>query len=464
MLEILSRKNLDFASMAIKDYMDAILIDEQISQIISEGYQIEILQRESDLIGTSIDSQYHTYEETIEHLKNIEKIYPFLAKTYIIGVSTQFNFPIYALKISDNVETNEEEIAILIDGMHHAREPMGNEVCLSFIDYLLSRYGSDKKVTKWVNEYEIWVIPILNPEGYKYIVDNNLSYPWWRKNLRDNNNNGKVDPDYDGVDLNRNYDLNWNYGGSPDPSDWQYRGLYPFSEAETKAKRNLVLKKNFVISVTYHSYGEVVLYPWSWPGSGDSAPDHQLIQEIASEMAKRIKDEKGEGTYSYRPAYGANQSLCWMYGVEGVLEFLVELGTSFIPHGSKIKSVVNSNLEGLFYILERASGPGIKLKVMDIDTGEPICASVNVAEIDDFNYIIPRITNPYTGMHVRLLQKGKYTLIISAFGYMTKKIKINIGQQMKDINVYLQKVEEWKKGRIIGQLMFPLITLVRKNF
>jgi len=452
MLEALSRKNFDFASMAIRGYMDAILTDRQIDQIIAEGFQIEILKRESDLIGTSLDPQYHTYEETVAYLKKMENSYPNLSKIYIIGESTRFGFPIYAMKISDNVDKEEEEIGILIDGMHHAREPLGNEVCLSFINYLLTKYGMDEKVTQWVNKYEIWIIPILNPEGYKYITDNNLSYPWWRKNLRDNNNNGEIDPDYDGVDLNRNYDLNWNQGGSSDPSSWTYRGPYPFSEKETKAKRDLVLKRNFALAISYHSYGEVILYPWSWPGTGEPTPDNALIQEIASELARRIKNEDGDGTYSYRTTHGASKSLCWMYGVPGVIELLVELGTSFIPPGNRIQPIVNSNLKGLFYIMDRASGAGTKVKVMDVDTGEPICANVRIGEIDNFNYIIPRFTNPYTGIHVRLLQKGKYTLIISAFGYITKRIKVNVGEQMKCINVYLPKIEEWKMRRLMAQL------------
>jgi hypothetical protein len=441
--------------MAIRDYMDVILTEKELEEIISEGYQIEILQRESDFIGSALDPQYHIYEETVQFLKDIEVSYPSLAKVYIIGKSTRFGYPIYALKISDNVESDEEEIAILMDGMHHAREPLGNEVCLSFINYLLSEYGFNQKVTNWIDNYEIWIIPILNPEGYKYIVDNNLYYPWWRKNLRDNNKNGKVDPDYDGVDLNRNYDLNWNRGGSSDPSNWKYRGPYPFSELETKAKRDLVLRKKFVASISYHSYGEVILYPWSWPDTNINAPDHLLMKEIASKIAERIKNDEETGTYSYRLAYGASQSLCWMYGVAGTLEFLIEVGTSFIPPGNKIRSLVNSNLKGLFYLLDRASGPGIRLKVRDSNSGEPLCANVSILEIDNFNYIIPRTTDPLTGIHTRLLQKGEYTIIISALGYKTKKIKVNIGSKMEKIEVFLNK-HEWEKGRNIGQLLlFP---------
>lgn len=437
----LSSMNFDFTSRRIRDYMDLIVSKEELEKILSLGFEPEILAKESDFAGY-FDPLYHTYEETIEFLKSMEKIYPHISKVFIIGESTRFGYPIYALKISDNPEIREDELRILIDGMHHAREPLGNEICLSLIKYLLTGYGNEQRVTDWVNNYEIWIIPILNSEGYKFIVDNNLSSPWWRKNLRDNNNNGKIDYDYDGVDLNRNYDINWTYGGSSDPSSWVYRGPYPFSEEETKAKRNLALREKFTLSLTYHSYGEIVYYPWSWPGTNDRAPDDATLTEIASEMAKRIKTESGEGFYAYGRETASNMSPPWMYSVAGTLEFLVEAGTSFIPDGSKIQTIVNSNLEGIFYIFERAHGSGVNLKVFDSKTGLPISAQIKIIEIDDLRYIFPRTTDPETGSLTRLLQPGAYTISIGAPGYERKTIKVYVGKSLQKIEIFLRPLKE----------------------
>ncbi len=442
----LSKMDFDFASRRIRDYVDLIVNEDELEKILSFGFEPEIIGKESDYTGY-FDPLYHTYEETIEFLKSMERSYPHLSKLFAIGKSTRFGYPIYALKISDNPEIREDEARILIDGMHHAREPLGNEICLSLIEYLLTGYGNEQRVTDWVNNYEIWIIPILNPEGYKFIVDNNLSSPWWRKNLRDNNNNGKIDYNYDGVDLNRNYDINWTYGGSSDPSSWTYRGPYPFSEEETKAKRDLALREKFTLSLTYHSYGEIIYYPWSWPGTNERAPDDTVLTEIASEMAKRIKNESGEGFYAFGRETASNMSPPWMYSVAGTLEFLVEVGTSFIPEASKMKAIVNSNLEGIFYIFERVCGSGINLKVLDSKTGLPIPAQIKILEIDDYRYILPRTTDPDTGSLTRLLQPGVYTILISATGYEKKIIKVYVGKSLQKIEISLRPLKEKEEER-----------------
>ncbi len=437
----LAKMNFDFASMRIRNEADLIVTEEELKVILSLGFEVEILYKESDFSGY-FDPLYHTYEETVEYLKSMERLYPHISKLFMIGKSTRFGYPIYAMKISDNPEFEEEEIRILIDGMHHAREPLGNEICLSLMEYLLKGYGNDKRVTDWVDNYEIWVIPILNPEGYKFIVDNNLSYPWWRKNLRDNNNNGKIDYNYDGVDLNRNYNINWTYGGSPDPSSWVYRGPYPFSENETIAKRDLALAEKFTLSVTYHSYGEIIYYPWEWPDTGEKAPDQALLNEIASEMAKRIENESKNGYYSYERVIASNMSPPWMYREVGTLEFLVEVGTSFIPEGSKIEAIVRSNLEGLFYLFERVSGSGVNVKVFDSKTFYPVSAEVRILEIDDFKYIKPRKTDPRTGSITRLLLPGDYTILVSSPGYRREFVKVNVGRTLEKIEIFLEPLKE----------------------
>lgn len=446
-LQDLASRPFDFASSAIKEFIDIILLENEIKELIASGYQVEIVQREREVANQDLDPLYHTYDQTVNLLHQAENIYNNLAKVFLIGRSTRFALPIYALKISDNVHLEEDEFAFLVDGMHHAREPLGNEICLSFIDYLLSNYGQEPRVTRWVDEYEIWVIPILNPEGYKYIVDNNLSSPWWRKNLRDNNNNGRIDPDYDGVDLNRNYDYNWIYGGSTNPADWTYRGPFAFSEKETQAKRDLALRERFIASITYHSYGEVVMYCWSWPGSGARSPDHDLIYEIASEMAKRIKNEAGTGNYSLSRLSGANQSPIWMYGTLGTLEFLIETGTSFFPPGDKIKSIVEANLEGLFYLLDRLNGSGINGRVLDFITRHPIEAEVSILEIDKFEYIQPRTNKPKTGRFVRLLRPGQYTLLVTSPDYHYRLLPFTISGEMIFREISLKREGQSKDRR-----------------
>lgn len=435
---VLSRLPLDFASMAPGPKRDAVVTEEELADLLQQGYRVEILQRESDLFAQPLDPYYHTVDETYHYLKQIAQAYPFLTRLHRIGQSTRFSLPIWALKISDHPETDEDEPAFLVDSMHHAREPLGNEIALAFIDYLVSRYGWDTRVTSWIDDFEIWVIPIMNPDGYQIIFDRELGSPWWRKNLRDNDGNGVIDLDYDGVDLNRNYNINWTYGGSANPADWTYRGPTPFSEEETRAKRDLASRERFALSVTYHSYGEVVYYQWSWPSSGARAPDHNIFQKIASTLASKIQNLEGTGTYGYGRQTAANQSAPWMYATLGTLEFLVETGTSFIPlDNTVIDRVVRTNLEGLLYLPERLRGPGITGRVFDKKTRSPLEAIVSVVEIDDFRYIEPRTAHPTTGRYFRLLEPGKYTLRIWAPGYHTVTIPINLADKLLKNDVLL---------------------------
>ncbi len=154
----------------------------------------------------------------------------------------------------------------------------------------------------------------------------------------------------------------------------------------------------------------------------------------------------------------SNMSPPWMYRVVGTLEFLVEVGTSFIPEGSKIKTIVNSNLEGIFYIFERVCGSGISLKVFDSKTGLPISAQIKILEIDDFRYILPRTTDPDTGFLTRLLQPGVYTILISATGYEKKIIKVYVGKSLQKIEISLrplkEKEEERRKTKFFSFLPF----------
>lgn len=442
-MTLLSRLPLDFASMADKIPRDAVVTEEELASLLSQGYQIEILERESDLVGQSLDPYYHTVEETYESLRTFSLLYPHITRLHLIGKGSRFSLPIWALKISDHPDVDEDEPAFLVDAMHHAREPLGNEIALAFIEHLVSRYGWEERVTSWVDSFEIWVIPILNPEGYQYIVDHNLASPWWRKNLRDNDSNGVINLDYDGVDLNRNYNINWTEAGSANPADWTYRGPEPFSEEETKAKRDLALKEKFALAVTYHSYGETILYQWSWPTTQARAPDHTVLQRIASRLASKIQSLDGTGTYSYGRQTAASQSSPWIYATVGTLEFLVETGTSFIPlDATVIDRVVRANLEGLFFMLERLSGSGITGRVLDRRTGAPLEAIVSILEIDDFRYIQPRTTHPSTGRFIRFLEPGKYTLRVSAPGYQPARIKIDVGPGLAEKNIILVPLRE----------------------
>jgi len=351
---LLRSLNPDFASARVDSFAEVIINQNDLLDLQNHGFETQIIR---DLPSTPIDEEYHRYQQVLDLLDNYHKNYPDITYLDTIGVSQRLGFYIPAIKISDNASIEEDEPAVLYDGLHHAREPVSMECTLVILDYLLSNYGSDEQVTSWVDNTEIWIVPMINPEGWHYLVENELGNPWWRKNLRENGNNGVINADNDGVDVNRNYDFNWIHGGSGDPGSWTYRGPEAFSESEARAKRDLALSQKFLLSLSYHSYGQIIIYSWQ---ESPRAPDQDLIFEIADGLASRIPKYDKEESYDPRVSNCQNGfSRCWMYAVAGTIEYTVETAPSFMPSGADGLAIANDNLPGALYVLTRIHGPGI---------------------------------------------------------------------------------------------------------
>jgi len=394
----------------------AVVEETKMAEMDKAGIPYEIVR---EYRGGSLDPDYHTYDELWPWLDSISAAHPGFTQLDTLGYGQFSGLPIPILKISDNPDAEEDEPAISFDGVHHAREPLGQETCLLIIEHLLNNYSRDEQVQFWIDNIEFYFIPCLNPDGYKYITDENLEYPYWRKNQRDNNKNGVFDPGMDGVDLNRNYNSFWD-GGDPTMSSWVYRGPEPFSEAETQLKRDHILEQKPVLSLTYHTYGEITVYPKTL--GFFYSPDRFLLAEIATEVGSRIEKIDG-GTYG--PAScncSVGQSPCWSYRVAGTFEILVEEATVFIPPGPEMLSVAENNLNGALYIPERVFGPGVCGHVTCASTNNPIAATYKVMEIYD-TLITPRTAGWQYGRYHRLLQPGNYTFEFSMDGYETQTIE-----------------------------------------
>ncbi|MCU0645627.1 MAG: hypothetical protein MUC94_15395 [bacterium] len=425
-LNKLNDLDLDYATEGISEFLDVIVDEHQLEAIQKRGFQYDLLPSINK--ANLYDPEYHTYEETKQELDSLHLAYPDITSIHQVGVSQRYRIPIWAMKISDHADTDEDEFTVLYDGLHHAREPIGLASCMVLINYLLSNYGTDPNITAMVDNIEIWIIPIINTEGYKYLVDNDLSSPWWRKNQRDNNENNRFDPDVDGVDLNRNYDYKFTSGGSADFGSWIYRGPYPFSESEIAAKRDLAFRERFLCSLSYHSYGEVIYYMRGLENS--TLPETPLLDGFASAVASRIKRLNRAGTYSYSgDLSSANMSYPWMFAVAGTYEILIETCTEFIPSGRIGLQVANDNLPGAMYLLEKTmAGPGIVGHVRDAITGKFIEAEVKIIEYDRAS-MTPRKSEAKYGRFNRFAAAGTYTLEVRAIGYKTKTISnVMVGQ------------------------------------
>ncbi len=250
--------------------------------------------------ATPIDfSNFHTPAQIDAELNNLAAAHPGLAQVVTIGMSVEGR-PIWALKISDNVgvdETNEGDVVFV--ALHHAREWLTAEMGLYLAEYLLTHYGSDAALQACMNNLEIWIIPVVNPDGYVHTAAMG-GYRYWRKNRR-NNGDGTF-----GVDLNRNYSFQWGLpsGSSGVTNDDTYRGPSAFSEPETVALRNFVQGLDDPRAVvTYHTFSELFLRPWSYTNA--DPPGEPTLAFLAQNSISRIAAVHGH-TYAETIWYTAS--------------------------------------------------------------------------------------------------------------------------------------------------------------
>lgn len=191
---------------------------------------------------------------------------PGLTKVVSIGKTVQGK-DILALKVTKNAKKTRdgEKPSVLYMSNQHAREWITPEMTRRLMHHTLDNYGKDQRVTRLVDSTELWFLISANPDGYDYTHAPD-GERLWRKNLRDNNGDGKITSG-DGVDLNRNFAYKWGYdneGSSPTPASETYRGTKASSEPETTALDAFEKRIGFTYAINYHSASELLLYGVGW--------------------------------------------------------------------------------------------------------------------------------------------------------------------------------------------------------
>jgi len=331
----------DVAGWGGKRYADIVVRSERVSELKALAPNHEILihdiethMREAGVLG--VGGAYHTFEETYADMDSVATAFPSICQLDSIGASHE-DRAIWALKISDNVGTTESEAKVLYLGCHHAREIISIEIPLYIMYWLVHNYGTDSLATYLVDNREIWIVPLMNPDGREYVEHTGD----WRKNRR-NNGDGSW-----GVDLNRNWGYMWGYddtGSSPYTTSETYRGPSAFSEPETQTIRDLMLDYQFSTAISYHSHGELILYAWGY--TYDLAPDYEVLHALADSMADLNGYAPGPGAGLY-PTNGDSDD--WMYGEQvakdKVFSYTYEVGTAFYPSVAEMIPLCEENLE-----------------------------------------------------------------------------------------------------------------------
>jgi len=385
----LAQQGYDIYAIEPGAYIDVLAFPHHVARVgeaqlkvdyIAENFK-ELIERE---YGDQL-SQFHTYATTYQELTSFahDPEYPPIARLDTIGRSIDRRV-IGALKISDNPELTEDEPVILFAGCHHGNELLSVEAPLTFIRYLMDHYGYDPEITRWVDSYEIWFIPLVNPDGHEA--------------FRRHNNND--------VDLNRNYSFQFTPGGSHGPA--------PFSEPETQAVRDFAAQHPPLLSLTYHTYGELVLY--SWTHTDGIAPDNDLLIQVGGAVADSLNYTLRQGGRWY---FTEGEYCDFMYGVHGCLAFTIEMYTSHPESPVMIDEVMARNLPGFIAVMNLAEQSGITGLITDAATGAPVQATIDILEINDQGLLYPRNSNAHFGRFYRYLTPNDYTVKITADGYET---------------------------------------------
>ena len=203
---------------------------------------------------------YLTCSEYSALMDSLHTIYPTLVSAKQSIGTTIEGREIYTFKISDNVTIDEPEPEVLYTALIHAREPLSAMQLWFFTCDLLQRYvQNDPEARFLINNRELYILPVWNPDGYEYNEQTNpQGGGMWRKNRRDNGD-GTL-----GVDLNRNFATGFAYddtGSSPDGNTNIYRGAFAFSEPETAAFQTWCNARQFKTAFIHHSYSNVLIRP-----------------------------------------------------------------------------------------------------------------------------------------------------------------------------------------------------------
>lgn len=307
------------------------------------------------------DSRYHNYAEMNAEIDQRIAAYPNLMSKRVIGKSYQGR-DLIAIKISDNVGTDEAEPEVLFTHHQHAREHLTVEMALYLLKTLGADYATDARVKKMVDSREIWIVPDLNPDGGEYDIASG-SYRSWRKNRQPNTGSSNV-----GTDLNRNWNYKWGCcgGSSGSTGSETYRGKAAESAPEVKVVSDFVRsrvvggKQQIKAGIDFHTYSELVLWPYGYTyndtGPGLTQDDRDAHAAVGKKMAasNRYTPEQSSDLYITDGTIDD-----WLWGNQKIFSYTFEMypssgGGGFYPPDEVIDRETSRNRDAVLQLLENA--------------------------------------------------------------------------------------------------------------
>jgi carboxypeptidase T len=321
------------------------------------GFGVEQLRSVEPYLSTfateAAVTGYHTAATLEQDLRRLAEEHPEIAEIHEIGRSVEGR-PLWALRIGER-RGSTRKVAFL--GCHHAREWISVEVPYLLAEHVLQNSSSDP-VQRWLQQGEVWVAPMVNPDGHEHTRTRDRL---WRKNRR-RNADGSI-----GVDPNRNYGYMWGTlnvsTSSHVPADETYVGPRAFSEPEVRAVRDLVARELFSGVLTYHSYSQLIMYPWGHTSEPiRDVSDRRVVRGLAEDMARLIGKVHGR-TYTAQQSSAlyptAGDTTDWTYGEYDAVSLTVELRPAtweeggFILPAAEIQPCWEENRPAAFEFIQR---------------------------------------------------------------------------------------------------------------
>lgn len=301
--------------------------------------------------------------------------YPAIAAYEVLGLTIQGR-EIFALRISGNVQLEEDEPEVVFLAGHHGDEFAGPEIAHDWALELLDDYGVQPLATGFVDDNEIWVIPLLNPDGHELGTRSNAA----------------------GVDLNRDCGFNWDGQGSSSA---------PWSQIESRGLQAFLVESNITLAVTMHSSGNVFLYPWGF--HPNAAPDTAVIQQVGALYANAANYQLKNSWVDYE-THG--ELLDTAYGSMGALCFTAEISNNFAIYSDSY----SRNKAGMDAFCAVA-GDGLHGLVTDVVSGLPLGAAVTIT-----GNPVRSFSDASLGDVHRLVRPGTYSVTVSANGYQSQTV------------------------------------------
>ena len=355
---------------------------EQQALVNGLGYRTDVLEQDIQALysrnaGTlSTDAWYMPYTHYRDTMITIALNNSGFIKLETLGYSAS-NRPLLAMKFSDNPQVEEYEPQVHFEGNIHGDEAITFGIYCELVKYLASNYAYDTLVTRLIDEREIWVAPLVNPDGYE-------------AHSRYNANS---------VDLNRNWGHNW--GNS------SRCGNSPMSEPETRAFMAHCMRHPFVLNASYHSGTKYLAYPWSYTRYC-TIPDKPHVHFLSQRYNAHTSYPYGQGAVGMYPLNGGAKDLEYAWGS---LTWSIEIHNTKWPNASEIVPTWNLNRPAMLELFHHA-GKGIHGTVTDATTDEPVHAQVWVGPGD-----FPGYTDTTLGDYHRFYLPGTYSITFRAPGY-----------------------------------------------